>query len=253
MMCTAGCGGVNQTCIFQCTSDYEDENYDNMIKCFFTDHDCMKMPDGETFDTFGACRDTSIATPLNSWLGQELTAEAARGALSRGDGYWLLAQGLSHAYDCFDCQNLWWYPTDNSSVLRYEAVYKIHKSNGNTRWNFATYFSQQLGEPGRFLFHADDYGGLVHDEDWRILGIDERNGANPEWIALYYCGGAPGVKENYEGSCLVTPDGAMPPPEEMEKIDAIYAKAGIKMECIPDNSEEACADHPTPPPPQSVV
>lgn len=249
ILCTAGCGGVNQTCIFGCTSEYENDKYDTMLKCFFTDHDCMKMPKGETFDTFGSCRSLEAATPLDTWLGEELTQENAMAALSYNEGYWILAKGLSHAYDCFDCQNLWWYPTENSSSLRYEAVYKIHKPDGGERWNFATYLSSPFEYPGRMLFHADDYGGLVHDEDWRILGIDERNGKEPQWVALYYCGGAPGVKENYEGACLVTPDGQLPTDAaEMAKIDAAYAKAGILMECLPDNSAEACAGHPTPPP-----
>merc|ERR1711908_158762 len=66
----------------------------------------------------------------------------------------------------------------------------------------------------------------------------------PQWVALYYCGGAPGVKENYEGACLVTPDGQLPTdPDEMAKIDAVYAAAGITMACLPDNSAEACAGH----------
>jgi len=246
---------VNQTCIFGCTSEYENEKYDEMLKCFFTDHDCMKMPKGETFDTFGSCRSLESATPLDTWLGEELTQEnamtAAKGA---NDGYWILAKGLSHSYDCFDCQNLYWLPTENSSSLRYEAVYKIHKPDGGERWNFATYFSSPFEYPGRMLFHADDYGGLVHDEDWRILAIDERNGKSPQWVAWYYCGGAPGVKENYEGACLVTPDGQMPTdPAEVAKIDAAYAKAGIVLECLPDNSAEACAGHPTPAPAKSLL
>jgi len=35
ILCTAGCGGVNQTCIFGCTSEYENDKYDTMLKCFF--------------------------------------------------------------------------------------------------------------------------------------------------------------------------------------------------------------------------
>jgi len=250
MLCTKGCDQTNQTCIFGCTSEYEDEVYDNMIKCFFTEHDCMKMPHGETFDTFGSCRNTSLATPLPTWMGKNVTHSDMMGVLG---GFWYVTKGLSHAYDCFDCQKLWWYP-ENASSLRYEAVYKIHKPDGGIRWNQATYFTSQLNEPARFLFHADDYGGLIHDEDWRILAVDERNGTNPAWVALYYCGGAPGVKENYEGACLLTPDGQLPTDEgELKKIDAAYAAAGIDMECIPNNDPQQCVGNPTPVPPETLV
>lgn len=253
LTCTAGCGGVNQTCIFGCMSEYENEKYDDMLKCFFTDHDCMKMPDGQTFDAFGSCRSLEAAPPLATWLGEELTQENAMAALSYNDGQWMVAKGLSDAYDCFDCQNLWWYP-ENSSSLRYEAVFKVHKPDGGDRWNFATYLSRPLGAAGRLLFHADNYGGLVHDEDWRILAIDERNGKEPQWVATYYCGGAMGVMENYEGACVVTPDGQMPSdPDELAKIDAAYAKAGINMQCFPDNSAELCAGNPTPAPPKRAM
>jgi len=251
MACIAGCGGTNQTCIFQCDSEFENEVYDDMIRCFFNEHDCMRMPHGETFDSFGSCRGTDMATPLSKWNGNDVTHKDMMNVLKKQ--MWYVTKGLSHAYDCFDCQKLWWYD-HNETSLRYEAVYKIHKPDGGIRWNQATYFTSQMGEEARFLFHADDYGGLVHDEDWRILAIDERNGDNPQWVALYYCGGAPGVMENYEGSCLLTPDGQLPTdPKQNKIIDAIYEAAGIKMECIPNNDPAQCVNNPTPLPPTLTV
>merc|ERR1712039_119597 len=164
----------------------------------------------------------------------------------------LVAMGLSKAYDCFDCQNVWfntWHEDENRLI--YDAIYKIHKSDGSARWNAARYnASSQFPEAGRMFLYAPDYGGLVHEEDWRILAIDERTPNKPQWIAMYYCGSASGVKEAYEGSCLVTPDGKLPADEaEVTKINAAYAKAGVNPQCFPDSSQEACKGHPTPPPP----
>ena len=82
-----------------------------------------------------------------------------------------------------------------------------------------------------------------------MLAVDERTEDEPEWIALYYCGGAPGVKESYEGACIMTPDGSMPSdPVEAKKIDAAYTTAGIPLASLhaPNNSAAACRGHPTP-------
>merc|ERR1711907_23462 len=171
------------------------------------------------------CRSTAVSTPLQTYLGKPITQDISRTLLTRNgkdDGYWLVARGLSHAYDCFDCQNLYFQPSNvNSSQLQYTAIYKIHKSNGNFRWNTADYEADFVTFPqiGRMHLHAPDYDGLVHDEDWRILAVDERQMDDPQWVAMYYCGGAPGVKEAYEGSCVMTPDGKMPTDEqEVQKI-----------------------------------
>merc|ERR1711865_480448 len=216
MFCITKCGGTNQTCIFQCDSDFENEVYDNMIKCFFTDHDCMKMPKGQTFDTYGMCKSVEKANPLTTYLGKPLTVEKTKTLLTRDNkdqGNWLVARGLSKAYDCFDCQELYFNTgsasqpvATNASDLAYSAIYKIHKSDGTIRWQQAEYLAEfeTFPQPGRMHLHAPDYGGLVHDEDWRVLAVDERTENDPQWVALYYCGGAPGVKEAYEGRCLLT-------------------------------------------------
>merc|ERR1712195_432508 len=222
MFCITKCGGTNQTCIFQCDSDFENEVYDNMIKCFFTDHDCMKMPKGQTFDTYGMCKSVEKAEPLTTYLGKPLTVEKTKTLLTRDNkdqGNWLVARGLSKAYDCFDCQELYFNTgggaqpvATNASDLAYSAIYKIHKSDGTIRWQQAEYLAEfeTFPQPGRMHLHAPDYGGLVHDEDWRVLAVDERTENDPQWVALYYCGGAPGVKEAYEGSCVLTPNGLLP-------------------------------------------
>jgi len=250
--CTAGCGASNQTCIFQCTSDFENDVYDNLIRCMFTEHDCMQMPKGQTFDPWGPCKSVEQAKTLTTYLGKPLTSQVAKDLLRRSGkdkGYWLVAQGLSKAYDCFDCQNVWFNAMDqDSSVLSYVPIYKVHRSDGESRWNKAFYNASSIyPEAGRLRLHAQDYGGLVHDEDWRILGIDERTPNSPEWIAMYYCGNAVGVKQAYEGSCLITLDGTTPADTaELKKISAAWAAAGVDPQCYPNNSAESCKGHPSP-------
>merc|ERR1712194_209637 len=135
------------------------------------------------------------------------------------------------------------------------GIYKIHKSDGTSRWNYARYnASASFPEAGRLFLFAPDYGGLVHEEDWRILAIDERSPNDPKWIALYYCGNAAGVKESYEGSCLITLDGKLPADAgEVKKIQDAYTRAGVSPQCFPDNSARACKDHPTPWDPPSFI
>jgi len=156
----------------------------------------------------------------------------------------MVAKGKSHAYDCFDCQFLYWgYNSDNT--MYYEAYYKIHKSDGGHRWNDALYVASEWEYGiGRFSMNASNYGGLAHEEDWRLLAADESD--SPQWIAMYYCGAAAGVGEAYEGAFILTPDGNLPTDAKaMASIDAVYKKANITLQCKTDNSK--CAGHPAPP------
>merc|ERR1711990_1066233 len=118
------------------------------------------MPPGQNFSTYEMCRSTAVSTPLQTYLGKPITQDISRTLLTRNgkdDGYWLVARGLSHAYDCFDCQNLYFnvggphQPIANdTSELAYTAIYKIHKSDGTFRWNIAQYLAefQTFPEPG---------------------------------------------------------------------------------------------------------
>lgn len=253
MLCTAKCGFSNDTCVFHCASDYEDELYDAMIHCFFTEYDCMRMPQGETFSPYEMCRPLNTSKPLATYRGTRLTVAKTQSLMTRNGkakGYWRVARGLSASYDCFDCQNIWFQniPQPNASQVAYSAIYKVNKTDG-FRWDEAEYtgdFDTFNNTPGRIHFRAPNYGGLVHEEDWRVLAVDERAEDDPQWIAMYYCGGAPGVKQAYEGSCVLTPNGQMPMDiAEIKKIDAVYAAAGITLACVPPEGA-TCTDHPTP-------
>lgn len=253
LSCTHKCMALdpketNQTCIFQCTSDFENEVYDNLLYCMFNKNDCMGTKKG--YDNWQLCK--SDVVPLQEYRGDPLTKEVARSILMRGTqrrGDWMVAKGKSAAYDCFDCQFLYWgYNPDQS--MYYEAYYKIHKSDGGIRWNKATYTASEWKDSiGRFSMNASNYGGLEHEEDWRLLAADESE--SPQWIAMYYCGGAAGVGESYEGAFILTPDGNLPDSKTMAAITALYEKAGLMLQCKTDNSN--CAGHPAPPSQNSGV
>jgi len=245
--CTVGCGKeMNQTCIFQCTSDFEGPVYDDLLFCMFNKNDCMGTK--KTFDIWQACQPMDKVAPMTQYRGAPLTKEIARNIIMRGTqqrGDWMVAKGKSHAYDCFDCQFLYWgYHADKS--MYYRADYKIHKSNGGIRWNTAVYVADEWHGDGvgRYSMNSSNYGGLAHAEDWRLLLADESE--SPQWVAMYYCGAAAGVGEAYEGAFILTLDGKLPTDAKaMAAIEAVYSKAGIELQCKTDNSN--CTGHPAPP------
>jgi len=241
LLCTRKCGNppTNQTCIFQCQSDFENDVYNDMIKCWMQDNDCEHYQ--KDYKRWTQCKSMDKVPPLTTFRGQPLTADVANQLLEKN---WVVARGKSKAYDCFDCQFLYWIARPDGD-MNYAATYKIHKSNGDIRWNQCLYTAKNWqGSVGRFRLNVTNYGGLSHLEDWRLLGADES--ATPQWIAMYYCGDAAAVGEAYEGAFVLTPDGVYPKdPAVTGAIDAIYEKAGLNLECYPDNTK--CAGHPGPP------
>merc|ERR1712127_133345 len=93
-------------------------------------------------------------------------------------------------------------------------------------------------------------GGLHREDDWRMLAVDESQDV-PNWIAMYYCGGVPGVADAYEGAMVLTPDGQVPSDADMSVIAAAFAKANITLKCTTDNSN--CGGSPEPPFPTLVT
>jgi len=248
MACIAKCGGSNQSCTFQCTCDFETPVYDNLAFCMFNKNDCMGTKKG--FDTWKMCR--SNVKPLATYRGAALTQDVARKLLERGKdrGDWIVTKGLSAAYDCLDCQMNYWLKNSKNNGLQYVADFKVHKSNGSTRYNQGNYQALEFpGEVARYSLNASNDGGLFHEEDWRLIGADESD--DPQWATMYYCGAAAGVGMAYEGAMLMTPDGMMPKDAAtVAKIDAIFKANGLDLKCYPNNSN--CGDHPPPPTPQEV-
>jgi hypothetical protein len=174
----------------QCTSDFENQIYFDLMYCMFNEHDCMNTED--CFDPYQMCRAVDQVTPMPQYRGQALTKEVARRLLMRGTnrGDWMVAMGKSPAFDCFECQYFYWgYNPDHT--MYYHADYKIQKSNGGIRWlSIANSVSSEWNNTaGRYLLIFPNDDGLYRKDDWRMLAVDEvRNPA--QWIVLYYCGKA---------------------------------------------------------------
>merc|ERR1712100_268764 len=111
------------------------------------------------FDTWQMCRDK--VKPLATYRGAAMTSEVSRRILLRGDGLrgdWIVTKGLSHAYDCLDCQMNYWLK-NSDGTMQYEADFKVHKSNGDIRWNHANYVALEFaGEVARFSLNASSDG-----------------------------------------------------------------------------------------------
>jgi len=230
---------------FQCINDFENDVYEKLVYCMFNQHDCMGTK--KTYDPYQMCRPLDETRPMATYLGHPLTKDVARRLLMRGTdhrGDWLVALGKSPAFDCFDCQYFYWgYSSDKT--MYYHADYKIHKSDGSTRWQSSNQVATEWPHSvARYALTAQDDQGLFRQDDWRMLAADESHDP-PSWIAMYYCGGAPGVANAYEGAMVLTPDGSKPDSDAMPIINALFAKANITLKCDTDNSN--CSGNPKPP------
>merc|ERR1719482_2253888 len=76
LACITGClikdpREQNQTCIFQCNSDFENDVYDDLTFCMFNKNDCMGTKKG--FDEWKACEPIDTVTPMTEYRGAPLT------------------------------------------------------------------------------------------------------------------------------------------------------------------------------------
>jgi len=218
----------------------------------FNQHDCMGTK--KTYDPYQMCKPIDQASPMVTYRGQPLTTDVARHLLMRGSNYrgdWFVALGKSPAFDCFDCQYFYWGYTPDQAMY-YHADYKIRKSNNDTRWQSSDFVASEWPDMvGRYNLTAAKDHGLFLQEDWRMVAADE-SGSPPAWVAMYYCGGAPGVANAYEGALVLTPDGQAPTdPKAKALIDAVFVKANITLKCDTDNSN--CTGHPKPPSMSSAI
>merc|ERR1719424_1977601 len=112
------------------------------------------------YDNWNMCRADDKVSPLATYRGKPLTKEVSRDIILRGSnrGDWIVTRGRSAAYDCFDCQYLYW--TQNQDLsMNYVANYKIHRSDGGIRWNDCNYTATEWNQTeGRYFMHAADYG-----------------------------------------------------------------------------------------------
>jgi hypothetical protein len=66
--------------------------------------------------------------------------------------------------------------------------------------------------------------GVTSNEFWAIVGAAD----DLAWVVFHYAGAASAVGQRYLGGLLCTPDGQLPPPEQLPKIWDCFRSAGIQ-------------------------
>lgn len=179
-------------------------------------------------------------TPMTTWRGREMTTELSRqimiGHLSgvaaesspegsrQLDVSWKVSCGANAAYDQFPSQNQLFYPTSGGSKdLWYDPVFRVETIDGRNVWCKRHYRVRCGKVPGTFRFIVLD-NGVTSDEFWTIIGAAD----DLSWVLFHYAGAAAAVGQRYIGGLLCTPDGSLPPPEDLDEIWRIFRLAEIE-------------------------
>ncbi|KAL3807684.1 hypothetical protein ACHAXA_007330 [Cyclostephanos tholiformis] len=211
-----------------------------------------------------------VVKPLGYWRGKELTANVARTIMighlrgattttttittagdydpsSMGlDVSWKVACGANAAYDQFPSQNQLFYPTARGNDLWYDPVFRVETIDGRNVWCKRHYRVRNGRIPGTFRFSVLD-NGVTSDEFWTILGAAD----DLTWVVFHYAGAAAAVGQRYIGGLLCTPDGRLPPPEDLDEIWRIFRSAEIEPWelFVVDNDESSAGALAAGPPP----
>jgi VDE lipocalin domain len=66
--------------------------------------------------------------------------------------------------------------------------------------------------------------GVTSNEFWTIVGAAE----DVSWVVFHYAGAASAVGQRYLGGLLCTPDGNLPPDDQLPEIWKLFRSAGIQ-------------------------
>jgi hypothetical protein len=204
-----------------------------------------------------------VVSPMGYWRGVEMTSEMARtimighlrgvtttkdvdGSSMGLDVSWKVACGANAAYDQFPSQNQLFYPTSRGNDLWYDPVFRVETIDGRNVWCKRHYRVRNGRVPGTFRFSVLD-NGVTSDEYWTILGASD----DLSWVVFHYAGAASAVGQRYIGGLLCTPDGRLPPPEDLDGIWRIFRSAEIEPWelFVVDNDESSAGALAAGPPP----
>jgi hypothetical protein len=174
--------------------------------------------------------------PVKLWRGRELTVEAARSILvghlddeAAPEGSlglpisWKVACGANVAYDQFPSQNQIFYESVNGNDLWYDPVFRVETIDGRNVWCKRHYKVRNGPRAGTFRFSVLD-NGVTSNELWTIVGVAD----DLSWIVFHYAGAATTVGQRYIGGLLCTPDGALPPAEQLPTVWDTLRRAKIQ-------------------------
>lgn len=204
MVCMIGCGTSNQTCVFNCFFSYENEIFDNFMKCIVTDYRCMEIP---PLNPPVKChRPTNIQTTFE---------------IKSLIGSWVIVLGMNQIYDCFNCQNTTYIQAHDglfSAVERYDI--KAIDGTIKHRTTFESIAQWNATTPGILKYNSRQMGLEIHSE-WRVLDY------GTDYIFAYYCGS---ISSNYfyEGAVVYSKSVTLSN-DTLSKLKKVATDAGLDL------------------------
>lgn len=201
MLCITGCG-TNQTCEFDCLYSYENDIFDNFMKCIVTDYKCMAIPPPKPPVT--CHRPTKVATSFD--------IESIKGT-------WYIVRGKNPIYDCFNCQNTTFVRAQQGLFSAVEH-FDVNAIDGTikhrtvvdtvTQWNATA--------PGILKYSSIQMGHKTTSE-WRVLDFAE------DYIFTYYCGS---ISADYffEGSVVYSKSTSLSS-STLTRLQSVATEAGL--------------------------
>lgn len=213
MICVSGCGTSNQTCEFDCIYSYEDDIFDNLMKCIVTDHKCMDIPPPNP--PVVCHRPTKVATSFDI------------GSLN---GTWYIVRGKNPIYDCFNCQVTTFVPTQKDTFSASEH-FDVNAIDGSIKHRSVTDTVTQwnMTSPGFLKYHSMQMGHETISE-YRVLDFGK------DYLFMYYCGS---ISANYffEGSIVYSKSTSLST-DTISKLTSVAATAGLNFNsfCKPNHN-----------------
>ena len=181
MMCMTGCGLSNQTCQFDCLYSYENDIFDDFMKCAATQHNCIEL-----------------APPNPPVVCKKPQNVVKNFTLSMMEGSWYIVKGLNPIYDCFDCQITRFFPDHSQQIVHVNEKFLVHSLKGT---DITRYVNETVTQPnpaaGGIVTYSSSQMGHNTVSEWRVLD----QGANNEYLFMYYCGSI-AADYFYEGSVV---------------------------------------------------
>jgi len=166
MACLLPCGD-DQQCTFQCTSNYENEIFQELTACNIIKAGCIKLKDP---------KEKLTCDMKDMFAVKELTEKQI-------EGTWYIVRGLSPIYDCFPCQIFTFGRNSSDESLFVIMDYQVERISGEVvDKTVLEEISQNLGDKEGFLQMSGIQNGLYHEEEWRILH------RNKNFMLAEYCG-----------------------------------------------------------------
>lgn len=197
MVCITGCGTNNQTCLFDCIYSYEDDVFDEFMKCASTDHQCISNDPPNP--------------PVVCHPPQQVVSNFT---IDLFKGSWYIVKGLNPIYDCFDCQITTYQPSSmDKTVYNVFEKFDVKTVQGGIRHRSVNEtVVQAFG--GIFNYTSTQLGQSTHSE-WRVVHVGNGNA----FLLVYYCGSIT-ADYFYEGSVVYSRTPTLTTDQLVELVDA---------------------------------